>query len=360
MREPAPSAPRQVTTLVTGLLLLINLAFVLLLAGFSHLLDEGARQVAGESSGLAAVLQGQAFLRRLVFPFVVLSSITFTVWIYLAMIIPLRRISAGLRDGSPEKLHRLVREPTELGHIARLVVEGFTARDGLRREIAIRQEIEERLRQSESNLNAMALEREAFLNELHDGLIQDLYGSGLRLEEIRGSLQGADPRSAEALHAVTADINASINRLRGSLHRSARLIRDIVSLEEALDSLVQRFKRHGGVDFHLEIEPGVSRLVPAAQATELHAICAEGLMNALRHSGARRVEVTLRREGAQIVLRIRDDGRGLPPEASGGLGMASMRRRAESIGAQWSVESSEATGTTLALRLPQPGAQTAA
>lgn len=85
-------------------------------------------------------------------------------------------------------------------------------------------------------------------------------------------------------------------------------------------------------------------------------VAQEALHNALRHSGAGRVTVTLGREAASVVLRITDDGRGFDTQvirsAGRHLGLVSMRHRAGSVGGRLAVESEPGEGTTIRMEVP--------
>jgi len=81
---------------------------------------------------------------------------------------------------------------------------------------------------------------------------------------------------------------------------------------------------------------------------QLYLIFKEAIHNVARHSGARRVEIELAREGDSLVLRISDDGCGFDLAAeSDGNGLASIRRRAQSLGAEVAWQSADGRGTTM-------------
>jgi len=97
--------------------------------------------------------------------------------------------------------------------------------------------------------------------------------------------------------------------------------------------------------------------MPALRAaTEVAAyhIAAEAVTNALRHSQATHLTVELCQAQGQLVLRITDDGTGIPPEHGEGVGLASMRQRAEELGGTWSLHSADGKGITVETSLPLP------
>ena len=98
------------------------------------------------------------------------------------------------------------------------------------------------------------------------------------------------------------------------------------------------------------------RALPAAQEEALLRVAQEALHNALRHSGARHVAVTLHKRGADTVLCVTDDGNGFDPttvrRAGRHLGLVSMRDRASGIGGRLTVESAPGKGTTIEMEAP--------
>lgn len=85
-------------------------------------------------------------------------------------------------------------------------------------------------------------------------------------------------------------------------------------------------------------------------------VAQEALHNALRHSGAASVAVTLDKRGAGAVLRVTDDGKGFDPQvirrAGRHLGLVSMRDRASGVGGRLTVDSAPGKGTTIEMEVP--------
>ncbi len=83
-------------------------------------------------------------------------------------------------------------------------------------------------------------------------------------------------------------------------------------------------------------------------------IAAEALTNATRHAAATEVRVEVRREGPALQVSVADDGTGVLTPRSGGIGLATMRERAEEIGGRLSVDAVPGQGTVVTARLPLP------
>src|SRR5205085_9751547 len=93
--------------------------------------------------------------------------------------------------------------------------------------------------------------------------------------------------------------------------------------------------------------------LPAAVEAACYRITQEALTNVVKHAGARHCAVTLTLDGA-LHIEVADDGRGLPATRLAGMGLTSMRERAEELGGEWRVEPAPAGGTRVIVRLP-PG-----
>src|SRR5262249_25850522 len=107
-----------------------------------------------------------------------------------------------------------------------------------------------------------------------------------------------------------------------------------------------------GVAIELKVRD-VPRLAPAP-ATQVLRIAQEALGNALRHSCAQHIKVTLERVDCTLVLSVIDDGVGFDPSAVRGkrLGLTSMSERAEELGGTLHVESVLGAGTVVRLEVP--------
>jgi signal transduction histidine kinase len=96
------------------------------------------------------------------------------------------------------------------------------------------------------------------------------------------------------------------------------------------------------------------------QDTVIYRVAQEAIGNALRHSGARQVTVSLSRRQRSVVLEVLDDGRGFEMSApDAGLGLASMRERARSVGARFTITPAKGSGTRVRLSIRVPDAQPA-
>jgi signal transduction histidine kinase len=93
--------------------------------------------------------------------------------------------------------------------------------------------------------------------------------------------------------------------------------------------------------------------MPLASKEALYRIAQEALHNVVKHARAPEAQITLELHESDVVMTVRDGGRGFEPSAfPGHLGLRSMRERAEALGGTFSVDSAPRAGTTVRVRLP--------
>ncbi len=186
-------------------------------------------------------------------------------------------------------------------------------------------------------------ERRRMARDMHDGLAQEL----------------AFIASYSQRLGQTGDDTATVAHLRAAaeraLHDSRTAIAVLTSAEEApLDVLIARtadsFRSRFGVEIELDLESEV--LVEAESRNALLRILHEASTNAIRHGGAERIRVHMRNGPHGPSLRVADDGVGFDVQAAvsaagGGLGLTSMRERAEMLGARLSISSSPGAGAVV-------------
>lgn len=197
-------------------------------------------------------------------------------------------------------------------------------------------------------------ERTRISREIHDVLGQLLTAVMMNLRIITTRLGSRDPvvthRLEEANHLVTQTIE-TVQRLGLELRPTAL---DSLGLAAAIRDEARRFSARTDIETSVVV-PGVSR-PDAKLATELFRIFQELLTNVARHAKATRVEVELREEGEQWVLRVRDDGEGIDPQIAAGresLGLLGMQERAESVGGTLTLQGDSGRGTVAIVSVPK-------
>jgi signal transduction histidine kinase len=213
----------------------------------------------------------------------------------------------------------------------------------------------------EARLRELAVveERERIARELHDGIAQvlgyvntksqavDEYLAAGRVDEARANVADL----GAAARAVYVDVRESILGLRGPIAPGQ-------GLGSAIAAYAERAAAASTFALELRIDDAVRelRLDPDAEA-HVYRIVQEALTNVRKHAGARRVRVEMHLRGEHLVLRVEDDGRGLPAVAPAGAvphyGLRAMRERAAAIGGRLEVaDGIGGRGTVVALDVP--------
>jgi signal transduction histidine kinase len=267
---------------------------------------------------------------------------------------PLDRIGESLRREDPAPIQPLLRERTELGQVARLVESAFSQKAALGREIEQHRRTEAALRESEARLRNVLELRARLARDLHDGVIQSIYAAGLGLEGAMTQLD-KDPEGARVrLQLCRQSLNEVIREVRGFINGIEPEALHHQGFEQELGSLVRTMQALWPVLIHVQADPAVVARLTANQ--ELHAlqICREGISNAVRHGGAREIEVHLAAENGAAFLRVRDKGRGFDPDVARGRGqgLANLTARARELGGTLDLTARPGAGATIVVRFP--------
>ncbi|MEX1141682.1 MAG: histidine kinase [Thermoleophilaceae bacterium] len=196
------------------------------------------------------------------------------------------------------------------------------------------------------SLAAQERERKRVAQELHDEVGQSLTALLLQIE---GLSRSAPAEMSEELGQLRDTARDTLNQIRDVARRLRPEVLDDLGLDKAIATLCQRLGEQSGLTIDCRIEPVLPQLRPEAELVA-YRVAQEALTNALRHSGADRVEVTLEREGDDVVLTVDDDGRGLDG-AGHGSGIQGMRERALLIGAELGIDGRDGGGTEITLRV---------
>ena len=206
----------------------------------------------------------------------------------------------------------------------------------------------ERRRSSSAALTAQEEERARVARDLHDQVNQSLTGVLLRLEATRSE---APPELAPELEETSRLAHQAMDELLTVARQLRPTALDDLGLRAAIAGLVEQLDLPGlTAGFNCEDDP--SGLDPDLQLV-IYRVSQEAIGNAVRHSGAGRIEVTLARRGERFVLTVADDGSGFTFEqATSGLGLGGMRERAILAGGELEIESRPEHGTTVRLSVP--------
>jgi signal transduction histidine kinase len=215
-------------------------------------------------------------------------------------------------------------------------------------------EIEERRRLEREIARVGDDERRRLGNEIHDGVCQQLTGALLRCQALELRLERGTPLPAEELGALSSLLGETIQEARSVAQGLCPLEPTPDALAPALRSLARRTWHLSGVRCEFRTAGDIS--VPdQTTAQHIYRIAQEALSNAVRHARASRIWVELHGNEDALVLRVEDNGVGLPgaPTASSGMGLRTMAFRAKVLEGGLSVEPAPGGGTRVACRVPR-------
>lgn len=205
-------------------------------------------------------------------------------------------------------------------------------------------------------LNAAEEERRRISLELHDDTSQRLAALLLRLRVARAV---QDPATRDA---VLEDVRRELAEAADGLRRYAHGLRPAALDELGLGAALEAYVRHIAATTRAEIDvrtENVGRLESRQAELALYRIVQEAITNAVRHSGAARIEVGVERVNGSIIASVRDDGVGFDvgkamASAGGqrGIGLFGMQERAGYVGGRVDVESRPGGGTTVRASVP--------
>jgi signal transduction histidine kinase len=200
----------------------------------------------------------------------------------------------------------------------------------------------------------IAEERSRLAHELHDAVSQKLFSLRLTAQAATALVDRDPVRAKGELQQVAVLAAEAADELRAAVVELRPAALDEDGLVATLRTHVQVLDRAHGA--RVTFDGRGVRALPAAQEEALLRVAQEALHNALRHSGADTVDVTLHRSGAGAVLRVTDNGSGFDPKtvrrAGRHLGLVSMRDRTSGVGGTLTVESAPGKGTTIEMEVP--------
>lgn len=216
--------------------------------------------------------------------------------------------------------------------------------------------IQEFLLIQERKQTAILEERNRIGMDLHDGVIQSIFGVGLMLEHIRLTVKDEPERSEERIQEAIDALNATIRDIRSYIMnlKPVRLTNE--NLIQSLRRLANDFYSNTltATEFTSEIED-IDRLSEEYVNT-FYMICKETLSNISKHAHARSVKVRFYENERDYVLTIKDDGVGFDDHAERketSHGITNMRARAKALNGLLLVQSQPQQGTTLSARIPK-------
>jgi two-component system NarL family sensor kinase len=207
-------------------------------------------------------------------------------------------------------------------------------------------------------LNVQDEERRKLARDLHDSTGQTLTALKISVAFLQSKLN-QDPDSLAAITALEVLADQAILEIRTMSYLLHPPLLDEVGLPCAAEWYVEGFAKRSGIEVSLNLSREDDRL-PDTVEIALFRVLQECLTNIHRHSGASRASVSLQRHGGNVVLEVRDSGKGIAPErldrlrgtsADTGVGLAGMRERLLELNGRLEMES-DGNGTSMKATVP--------
>ena len=219
------------------------------------------------------------------------------------------------------------------------------------RDVSERLEAQRRLSAVQEQLALMS-ERERIGRDLHDVVLQHLYGIGLRLQTIAAA---APPHVTSRVDEVVDDVDRVISEVR-SIVFTLSSAPDSDSLGQQLTDVVSQARRVLGFSPTLRLDGPVETVLGADATNDLIASMREALSNVSRHAEASAANVLVAVADGSVVMTVTDNGIGLPGDSSqlrAGHGLNNLRQRAEARGGSCELDSGpDGQGTSLRWSVP--------
>ncbi|HYF77695.1 MAG TPA: sensor histidine kinase [Symbiobacteriaceae bacterium] len=217
-------------------------------------------------------------------------------------------------------------------------------------------ETQRRLRAAEQD-RALLREREQIARELHDGVMQTLYGTGLGLKQLN-TLSLTHPDQAQG---ILAELNKEIGRAIVQMRRFVLDLKEqtlsAAELAETVRDAAGEISQFAGlpVDLRTELTAWGENRIPSSIREEVLAVVREGLSNVVRHAQASSADIMLSLDDDAVLVRVSDDGTGfspatVAPDARRGLDV--LKERIEAMGGLMQIHSQPGEGTQLVVHLP--------
>lgn len=234
------------------------------------------------------------------------------------------------------------------------------ANASLQTEIADRKEKEEMLRQLSGHLmQAQDQERRRIARELHDNSGQTLAAIAVNLSRIENLVPDAPPKVRNLVADTAAMAEQTSREIRTVSYLMHPPLLDEAGLLAAINWLANGFSQRSGIKAEVDAPATFDRLPPDIEVT-IFRIVQETLTNVARHSGSQTAFIKLTRQPGEVVLTVRDEGKGIPPEklekvhgnvSALGVGVAGVWERVRQFGGGLEINSNS-RGTTVMVVVP--------
>ena len=264
----------------------------------------------------------------------------------LAATIYLQSVTLGA-----QRIQQLVAQRTsELKHVNQLLLD----------DIKVRQQVEQALLASRSDLRSLAGHQEGVREDERKRIARDIHdelGQNLMVLRIDLSMMAAH---ADAVAITREKVESAVQQLDRSIKAVRAIINDLrpavldFGLHAAIEWQAGEFERRTGIACELHIDHEEFAL-DDKRATALFRIVQESLSNIMRHAKASHVQIGMQRRDGMLLVNIADDGIGLAPDSGNkprGFGLVGIEERILALGGTFSIANNPGAGMALTLSIP--------
>lgn len=209
-----------------------------------------------------------------------------------------------------------------------------------------------------SNARRLAVleERERIGMDLHDGIIQSIYGVGLAMENIQHMLGEGETQARNRVKHAIDDLNQIIRDIRAYILDLRPRQLNNENLMDGLKRLASEYRANTLASATVSGTKAKLDSLPQTHSMALFHICQEALANAAKHATAKRVSVNVWTTDERVVMEVRDNGKGFDLDRmskSIGHGLANMQTRVRAVGGEVDISSAPGEGTTILAWVPR-------
>jgi len=204
-------------------------------------------------------------------------------------------------------------------------------------------------------------ERRQIAREMHDGIIQNLFGTGILVENL---IEDEEKIQTQDLETIKSSLNETIDDLRNLMDRLVIKRVKFDDLQEKIEELIHTYTKKEATEFHVEyrIPEVILGYLSPERATHLYYILQEAIINIIKHADADKALIRVESTLQYLIVTIKDNGKGMARSFEEYLkdqdhkhyGLASLEERRIAISAQLNVKST-ARGTEIILQVPWEG-----
>jgi signal transduction histidine kinase len=203
---------------------------------------------------------------------------------------------------------------------------------------------------------AVLEERERIGMDLHDGIIQSIYGVGLAMENIQHMLGEDETQAKNRVKHAIDDLNQIIRDIRTYILDLRPRQLNNENLLDGLKRLASEYRANTLASATVSGTKARLDSLPQSHSMALFHICQEALANAAKHAAAKRVSVNVWTTDERVVMEVRDNGKGFDLDKmskSIGHGLANMQTRVRAVGGEVDISSAPGEGTTILAWVPR-------